>query len=434
MYRHKQARSCVTLVGATLVLLSNTAAAQRDPTALGGVQGVVAAQDEAGLGSRSAIMTRSAQVVPALRPVQQPIIAAAQPAGELRLWMEGFPDMRVPVGTVGRLNATASRPGFLMLWTMGATGAVFSIADGITPGRGIIELAPDRTATLPTEQGFEIAICPPAGQALWFALHSDTVIPAAARDRLARELSGARIEEAEGAARFHGIVARVIAETPGWAARSHTMVYEVLPGPADSRCAPVPDATPAAAPPPAPPAPVAPPVPTPPVQVAPPAAPQPALPWLVPGARPIEVRLSATSYRAQDMMRVEVRAPVACPSLTVVALGAGGAVDVLLPNSSPATQVPAPMEIIRVPGSGTGLELRVRTPPAPGSLERVVALCDTAASQPIFQRRAEHDGPTSTLRPGDEDFLAFTRQVENANQRGQLLVGLASYTNLGGGR
>jgi hypothetical protein len=129
-----------------------------------------------------------------------------------------------------------------------------------------------------------------------------------------------------------------------------------------------------------------------------------------------------------------VRVPVACASLTVVALGAGGAMDVLLPNSRPLTDTPAPMEVVRVPSSGSGIELRVRTPPAPGAQERVVALCDTGASQPLFQRRQENDGPTATLWPDDADFLAFTRQVESAIQRGQLLVGLTSYTNLGAGR
>jgi len=422
--------AAVLLTGAAIVSFAGPS--QADRFALGGVQGVASAADEGGLAARSAITTRSAQVVPALQPVLIPIVAATQPAGELRLWMENFPDMRVPIGTAGRLNVSSSRPGHMMLWSMGATGAVFSIADGITPGRPIVEVGPDRTAILPSQQGFEIVLCPPAGHAVWFALHSDIPIPAAARDQLARELNGARIAEPEGAARFRAVVERVIADTPNWAARSHTMIYEVLPGPTDSRCAPVPEATPVAAPVAAPP--VLPPAPAPapvqPVQVAPSAAAQPALAWIQPSAQPIEVRLSASSFRAQETMRVDVRAPVACPSLTVLALGAGGAVDVLLPNARPLASTPAAHETVTVPRIGSGIQLHVRPPPAPGAVERVVALCDTRDAQPIYQRRAS-DGPTTTLQPSDPDFADLVRRVEEAHRNGRLLVGLVTYTNHG---
>lgn len=413
---------------ATLLLATSPAtsplAAVPDPSALGGVQGEARADDEAGLASRSALIARTAQVVPVLSVLQPQIVSAAKPAGDLRLWMENFPDMRLPIGTLGRLSADASRPGYLMLWTADETGAVFPIADGIIAGRAIVQVGPGRVATLPSDLGFEIAICPPAGKALWFALHSDTPIPEPARQRLAQEMAGARIAEADGAARFRAVVERVVAATPGWAARSYTLIYEVLPGgPADRHCQ-VADAVPSP-----------PPAPTP-----PPTPPRPALPGLAPSSQPVGVRLyritagalvEATDFRPrEDLIVVEVRAPAACPGLTVLALGAGGAVDVLLPNARPRSSPPAASETVRVPAIGSGIQLRVRVPPAPGALERVAALCDTHAQRPLFQRR-DTDGPTTTLQPQDPEFTALLRDIEAAQRAGGLLVGVAGYTNLG---
>jgi hypothetical protein len=407
------------LLGAALLLPGDPARA--DGRLLGGVQGVVGAADEGGLGSRSAFATRSFQVVPALQPMLPPVAAPARPPeSELRLWLEGFPDMRVPIGTRGRLNVAASRPGQLMLWTMAASGAVFPIADGMTAGRDVVAVGPGRTAVLPRDQGFELAMCPPTGQAIWFALHSDGPIPDAARQRLARDLSEARIGEADGAGRFRAVLDRVLAETPGWSARGHTLVYEVLPGPADPACAPAPAAAPSA-----PPEPAAPP----PAALPPPGGP--AFPSLRPTTRPIEVRLDAPAYRAQETMRLEVRVPVACPSLTVLALGAAGAVDVLLPNARPLPGAPAAHETVRLPSAGSGIELRVRTPSAAGATERVVALCDAGSGQALVRRR-DTDGPTTTLLPGEPAFTALARSIEEARSAGRLLVGEASYTNLGG--
>lgn len=388
------------------VVLSTAYPALADSRLLGGVQGVVSAVDEGGLGSRAF------QVVPTLQPMLPPVVTpAGPPESELRLWLEGFPDMKVPTGTRGRLNVTASRPGQLMLWTMAASGAVFPIADGVTEDRAIVAVGPERPAVLPRDQGFELVMCPPVGQAIWFALHSDGLIPDAARQRLARDLSEARIGEADGAGRFRAVLDRVLAMTPGWSARGYTLVYEVLPGPTDPACAPGPSA---AAP----------------ASDLPPSI-GPAFTSLRPSARPIEVRLDASAYRAQEMIRLEVRAPVACPSLTVLALGAGGAVDVLLPNNRPLPGAPAAYETVRLPSAGSGLQLRVRTPPAAGVEERIVAVCDMRAGQPLF-RRHENDGPTTTLLPGEAALLALSRVIEEAHGAGRLLIGEASYTNLGG--
>lgn len=129
-------------------------------------------------------------------------------------------------------------------------------------------------------------------------------------------------------------------------------------------------------------------------------------------------------------MIVEVRAPAACPGLTVAVAGAGGAIDVLRPHARQPSATPAANETVRVPAIGSGVQLRVRVPPAPGALERVIALCDTRAGRPLFQRR-DSDGPTTTLQPQDPEFTALLRDIEAAQSAGGLLVGVASYTNLG---
>lgn len=386
-----------------------------DPLAIGGVQGVMAVQDDPHMSNHST------QVVATLQPVLEPIATPIPPAGTLSLWMEGYTDLRLPIGSLGRLKARASQPGYLMLWTMDETGMVLPIADGMAPGRAIAQVGPNRVATFPSDQGFEIAVCPPTGQSVWFALHSDLPIPEPARQRLAQELSNARIDQAGGVARFREVVERVVAATSGWAAHSYAVVYTVLPGKADARCV----TTDAAVPPPPPPAPA--PAPTP--------VPGPALSGLQPSARPIEVYLRldnrrADNFRANETMTVEVIAPAACPGLTVLALGAGGAIDVLQPAARPLSRPPAASETVWLPPPGGGIQLIVRVPPAKGATERVVALCDPRSAEPLFQRRAA-DGPTATLRPQEPEFLALVRKIEEAQRSGRLLVGVAVYTNLG---
>lgn len=405
------------LVAALFCLSPSLAGAASPPSLLGGVQGEHGAKNTADLS------VRSFQVAPApLQPLVPPVTTASEPDGVLRLWMDNFPDLRVPMGAVARLHASASKSGYLMLWTMSEAGEVLPIADGAVAGRDIVAVGPDRDAVLPGNAQFELVACPPTGPSVWFALHSDTPIPEAARARLARELEGARVSKADGAARFRKVLDAVIADTPGWRARSYTVFYQITPGTVDTRCKVEGAASSAPAPMP-PPTPSPTPVPTP--------APAPPLPPLPPSVRPVRVDLDSRAYYAQvQPMRITVYPPETCPGLTVLALGAGGAVDVLLPNAETRAQIPLADAPFAVPMIGGSLALHVRTPPVAGVAERVVALCDPRSSQPLF-RRDDSDGPTVTLRPTDPRFAALARTLTEALRSGRLLVGVAEYTNLG---
>lgn len=382
-----------------------------DTTQLGGVQGVAAANNDFGASLRSAI------VVP-LQPLVPPVASPVPPRGELRLWMDDHPDRRLPIGAYGRLNVTSSIPGYLMLWTMNARGRVVPIADGMTEGRGVVPVGP-QPVRLPTSQRFEITICPPAGQAAWFAVHSDTPIPEAARQRLQHALSDARIDADEGAARFRAIVDATLVSFPDWSARSHTIFYDVVPGGTPHRGC---QSTEAAGTPPSP----KPAAPTP-----APARPTPAFRELRASIVPIDIRLDRAAYRAQQAMRIDVRMPMPCPNLTVLALGAGGAVDVLFPNAHRGNgRPPAAGEVIPLPSPDSGIIFHVRTPPEPGTAERIVALCDPRSDQAMHEWRQE-DGATTMLRPNDLRFGVLARAIDTARARGSLLVGEVTYTNLG---
>lgn len=398
----------LTLMLGSLVPVPGRATAAE--SLLGGVQG------ELGARKSSELSVKSFQVAPGpLQPLVPSVVTPDEPDGTLRLWMQNFPDLRVPLGTVARLHASASKHGYLMLWTMSQAGEVLPIADGAAPGREIVAVGPDRDAVLPSDARFVLIACPPTGLSVWFALHSDSPIPETARARLARALEGARVSEAEGADRFRKVLGAVIADTPGWRARSYTLFYEIMPGPLDSNC----KVEGAAAP-----------TPTPPVPPTPP-APLPSLPPLAPSARPVHVELNRHDYRVRsDQMSITVWTPETCPGLTILALGAGGAVDVLFPNAETRDQPPVANAAFAVPSFGGSLSLHVRTPPRPGVDERVVALCDPRTGKPLFQRN-DKDGPTVTLLPTDPRFASLAQTLTEAVGSGRLLAGEARYVNLG---
>lgn len=417
---------------AVIVGMGASPPVRAEVSALGGVQGVIRGIDDAGLGNFSI------QVVPALKPAFDGA-NTPEPTGEKpELLMPGFPDRRVPIGTVGRLHVRLDQPGWLMVWSLAADGAVFPIADGLEPGRRIIRMVPGKDSVIPNDSGFELTVCPPAGQAMFLVLHSQTEPPPDVLRDLRTVMPAVRLQDEGGTARLIDELRRVMANAPGWAARTWPFGYTVTPGNADRRCS-----TAAALPPPAAALPPAPPRPEPPVAAAPPppavaARPrpqpqQPALAWLKPSAKPIAVKLQQTLYRDGDTMVVGVVPPLACPSLMVLALGAGGAIDVLMPNLETSGGLVRAYETVTVPSPGSKLRLRVRNPPQPNTKERIVAVCDRNTDRPAA-RRLEGDGETVTLRPGEARFVDLERVLVAARDAGSLLVGEMFYTNGVGGR
>lgn len=413
---------------ATAAALLLTGPARADGAGLGGVVGVI----------RSTVDT----IDPALFRMMTPVLkdAATKPIeterpfeGALDLWMD-HADRRYAPGDMARVFLTAEHGAYVQLLTVAADGRAEWLypADRLGLPSEPQRIEPGVTLALPrSSDAFYYRMDPPFGPAVLQVIASSAPLPADVRAAAARDLVEAGRSGGDPAIR--AVLTGLAQRYPEWKMRTRSVVYEIAaaapiaetPKPATP---PPPTPTPAS-PTPASPTPASPTTPTPPTPIA-------ALGWLTPGNSTqgrLAVQLDKPAYPTGGSVVVTVHAAAGC-RLLVMALGAGGAVDLLYPNAvqpDPASAIPAqsPEIDLTLPKPGSELHLHTRGPAtAEAQRERVVAMCWPGDGPMPITAAPSRASPTLTFLPGSTELAALEALRDQA---AGLVSAEAAYTVAG---
>ncbi|SFL13280.1 DUF4384 domain-containing protein [Falsiroseomonas stagni] len=361
------------------------------PRSLGGVVGEFDRATPPPLFLTRSMRPEVLELVPPHDPGPQPF------PGQVHAWLDRA-ERRYALGDLAQIGVETTAPGYVQIVGISATGRPeWLFPPDSLPGdrRGMpqdpAEVAAGSPLMFPRPgiDNFTLRLREPAGEAMVFVIVTSQPFTRSLRDRVVQRI-GATASATEANRLLPQELATIAREMPALRLTHHGVPYVTEAREVGVRAVGA------------------------------------ALDWVrpTPGAgRMLAVLGDRRVFRAGERLMLRLRAEEPC-QVTVLALGQGGMIDMLLPNLRQPGMLAAGQELTLPPG-GSDLRLRLRGPrAAPSEDERILAISQPLGRPPVLSVPPESGQATRTIAPDS----AAAQNLAAALRGGQGRLVVADWT------